>query len=186
MKKLAIFPLALLLALALFGCANNKGTNNTNGNAANDQNGNGVNTGVGESAHGTNDLTNDRNTMNNDHNGTNTAGNVERKIEVADDAADKIAAMKEVASANVLVTNKNAYVGVELKKDVKESEALKKKIADEVRRVHAEFNNVYVSFNPDVAKRFTEYGTKIRAGEPVEGFFEEFTTSIHRMFPEAK
>ncbi|MFC5603193.1 YhcN/YlaJ family sporulation lipoprotein [Sporosarcina koreensis] len=189
MKKLAIFPLSLLLILALVGCTTNRGTggtNTTNGNAANDHNRTGVNTtGVGESAHGTNGLTNDRNTMN-DHNGTNTTGNTERKVEVADDAADKIAALKEVERANVLVTDRNAYVGVELKKNVKESEALKKKIADEVRRVHTEFNNVYVSFNPDVVTRFTEYGNQIRAGKPVEGFFEEFTTSIHRMFPEAK
>ncbi|MCM3742955.1 YhcN/YlaJ family sporulation lipoprotein [Sporosarcina luteola] len=184
MKKRIIFPISLLLILALVGCAN-RGANNTNGNAVNDNNRATENTGVGESAHGTNDLTNDQNNMNG-HNGTNTAGNTERKVEVADDAADKIASMKEVERANVLVTDRNAYVGVELKKDVKESEQLKKKIADEVRRVHSEFNNVYVSFNPDVATRFTEYGNQIRAGEPVEGFYEEFTTGIHRMFPEAK
>lgn len=193
MKKLSIFPLSLLLILVLVGCATNKGTNNTNGNAANDQNRAVENTGVGETARGTNDLQTDQNrmnngqnTMNNDHLNQNTTGNTERKVEVADDAADKIAALKEVERANVLVTDRNAYVGVELKKDVKESEALKKKIADEVRNVHSEFNNVYVSFNPDVAKRFTEYGNQIRAGEPVEGFFDEFTTSINRMFPEAK
>jgi len=209
MKKLSIFPLSLLLILVLVGCATNRGTNNTNGNAANDQNRavESTNTGVGERASGTNALengrnamTNDRNamtndqntlnnhqnTLNNEHFNQNTTGNTERKIEVADDAADKIAALKEVQRANVLVTNRNAYVGVELKKNIKESEALKKKIADEVRHVHSEFKNVYVSFNPDVAKRFTEYGNQIRAGEPVEGFFDEFTTSINRMFPEAR
>ncbi|MFS0687974.1 YhcN/YlaJ family sporulation lipoprotein [Sporosarcina sp. 179-K 8C2 HS] len=180
MKKLAIFPLSLLLVLALVGCANNKGTNNTNGNATNDHNGVTENTGVGESAHGNNG----NNNLVNDHN--NATNNGQSKVEVADDAADKIAAMNEVESANVLVTDRNAYVGVQLKKGTKEDEALKKKIADEVRRVHSEFNNVYVSFNPDVVKRFTEYGNQIRAGEPAEGFYNEFTTSINRMFPEAK
>lgn len=183
MNKLLMVPASLLLILSLVGCANNVGTNKTNENAANDHNRTVENVGVGESAHGTNDLHNDRNTLNNDLNKT---GNVERKVEVADDAADRIKALTEVSSAHVLVTDRNAYVGVELKKDVKETEKLKKKIADEVRSAHSEFNNVYVSFNPDVVKRFTEYGHQIRAGEPVEGFFEEFTTSINRMFPEAK
>lgn len=176
MKKLTIFSFSLLLMLALVGCANNNDTNSKNDNATNDNNGVTGNTGVGESAQGNNDVVND-------NNGTN---NGETKVEVADDAAEKITAMEEVSAANVLVTNQNAYVGVALKDDAKESEQLKKKIADEVRSVHSEFNNVYVSFNPDVAERFTEYGNQIRSGEPVEGFFEEFTTSINRMFPEAR
>lgn len=176
MKKLTIFPISLLLMLALVGCANNNDTNNTNGNATNDNNGATENTGVGESAQGNNDEVNDNNSTNNG----------ESKVEVADDAAEKITAMEEVSAANVLVTDQNAYVGVALKNDAEESEQLKEKIADEVRSVNSEFNNVYVSFNPDVAERFTEYGNQIRAGEPVEGFFEEFMTSINRMFPEAK
>lgn len=171
MKKLAI-SLSLLLMLAIVGCANNKDNNNTNGNTTNGNNNAAENTGVGESAQGNNDNT--------------TTNNGQSKVEVADDAAEKITAMEEVSAANVLVTDQNAYVGVALKEGVKENEDLKKKVADEVRRMHTNFNNVYVSFNPDVAERFTEYGNQIRAGEPAEGFFEEFTTSINRMFPEAK
>lgn len=174
MKKLANFPIAILLVLGLVGCANNNDTTNKTG--TNDNNAATENTGVGESAQGNNT----------GGNNTNTTTNGESKVEVADDAADKITAMEEVSSANVLVTDQNAYVGVVLKDGVKEDEQLKKKIADEVRQVHSEFNNVYVSFNPDVATRFTEYGNQIRSGEPVEGFFEEFMTSINRMFPEAK
>lgn len=175
MRKLAIFPISLLLTLSLIGCANTKDTTNKNGNATNDQNGTTENMGSGESANG-----------NNENNNNETNGNGKSNVEVADDAADKITAMEEVSSANVLVTDQNAYVGVVLKEGNKENKELKKKIADEVRRVHSEFNNVYVSFNPDVADRLTEYGNQIRSGEPVEGFIEEFTTSINRMFPEAK
>ena len=69
---------------------------------------------------------------------------------------------------------------------LRKPKTLKSKIADEVQSEHSEFKNVYVSFNPDVVERLTEYGNQIRAGEPVEGFFEEFTTSINRMFPESK
>lgn len=174
MKKLAVFPLSLLLIFSLAACANNNDTNN--GNGTNDQTNTSDHTTTGESATGSDDVNN--NDMTND--------NGKSKVEVADDAADKIAALDGVDSANVLVTNNNAYVGVVLNEGVEENDEMKNKIADEVRSVHSEFNNVYVSFNPDVADRFTEYGDQIRSGEPVEGFFEEVMTSIDRMFPEAK
>ncbi|MCG7342967.1 YhcN/YlaJ family sporulation lipoprotein [Sporosarcina sp. ACRSL] len=175
MKKLAVFPISLVLMLSLIGCAANRDTTHTQGSGTNSQS-NTDNNGTGESAAGTNNTNN-----NNAENGRN-----ESKVEVADDAADKIAAMNEVDSANVLVTDRNAYVGVVLKNGTTENEELKRKIADEVRSVRTDFNNVYVSFNPDVANRLTEYGNQIRSGEPVEGFFDEFTTGLNRMFPEAK
>ncbi|WP_432359166.1 YhcN/YlaJ family sporulation lipoprotein [Sporosarcina sp. UB5] len=175
MKKLVIFPLSALLMFVLVGCLNTQDANNSNGNDTNDNNRATENAGVGESAQGNNVL--------NDNN-TNNSG--QSKVEVADDAAEKITAMEEVSAANVLVTNRNAYVGVALNEGATESEELKTKIADEVRKVRSDFNNVYVSFNPDVADRLTEYGNQIRAGDPVEGFFEEFMTGINRMFPEAK
>ena len=176
MKRLAIFPLALLLIISLVGCANNNGTNNDNGNGTNDQNNTSDNTTTGESAGGANDV----------NNNDQTNDNGQSKVELADDAADKIAALDEVDSANALVTNNNAYVGVVLNEGIEENDELKNKVADEVRSVHSEFNNVYVSFNPDVANRLTEYGNQIRSGEPIEGFFDEFMTSIDRMFPESK
>ena len=111
---------------------------------------------------------------------------VNHKLEVADDVADKITKLEEVESANVIVTDNNAYVGVVLKEGVDGTEELENKIADEARKANADFNNVYVSTNPDFAKQFTEYGEKIRANKPVEGFFEEFSDSVKRVFPDAK
>lgn len=169
MKKITIFPIALFLTLSLMGCGSNKDTTNTENNGMTDQD-TMEDKGAGETDSSNNDLTT----------------NGESKVEVADDAAGKVAALDEVDSANVLVTNNNAYVGVVLNEGNEETDELKNKIADEVRTVNSDFNNVYVSFNPDVADRFTEYGDQIRAGEPVEGFFDEVMTSIDRMFPEAK
>ena len=167
MKKLAIVPAALLLILSLAGCANNDDANNTNGNG---------NTGADESANGTEQGSNNHDT-NNDS---------EAHVRVADDVAQKVSAMDEVEDAYVLVTEQNAFVGVLLKEGTTETDELKSKVADEVRSDNGDFNNVYVSFNPDVAARLTEYADQIRAGEPIEGFIEEFTTSINRMFPESK
>lgn len=113
-----------------------------------------------------------------------TTGTTEHKLELADDVADKIAKMKDVERAHVIVTNNNAYVGVELKKGVNASKELEDKIADEVR-AEKNFKNVYVSTNPDFAKEFAGYREKITANEPVEGFFEQFTATVNRVFPHA-
>ena len=52
--------------------------------------------------------------------GTNHAnGNEGHKVELADDVADKITGMEEVKSANVFVTDNNAYVAVDLKEGSK-------------------------------------------------------------------
>ncbi|MBO0588492.1 YhcN/YlaJ family sporulation lipoprotein [Sporosarcina sp. E16_8] len=107
------------------------------------------------------------------------------KLAVADDVADKLVKMEEVESANVIVTDTNAYVAVVLKEGAEGSEVTENKIADEVRSANATFKNVYVSMNPDFVKQMNEYGTKIRANEPVEGFFTEFSDAMKRVFPDA-
>lgn len=109
----------------------------------------------------------------------------DQKVELADDVSDKIVGMEEVESANVFVTDNNAYVAVVLKNCTNATEELETKIADEARATNADFKNVYVSTNPDFSKEFTDYGDKIRAGEPVEGFFEEFSDTVKRVFPDA-
>jgi spore cortex protein len=113
----------------------------------------------------------------------NNEGN--HKLAVADDVADKIVEMEEVKSANVIVTDTNAYVAVVLKEGANGSETTEDKIADEVRSTNATFKNVYVSMNPDFVKQMNDYGTKIRANEPVEGFFTEFSDAMKRVFPDA-
>ena len=172
-----MFPLSLLLVFSLMGC----GTKDDDKNTANDSTVNDKNT--------TTDTTNNDNAVDENNDNGMSGGNngtTNSNVEVADDAAEKITAMDEVDSSNVLVTDNNAYVGVVLKEGNEETDELKQKISDEVRKVHSEFDNVYISFNPDVAQSLTDYGDQIRAGDPVEGFFEEFADSIDRMFPEAK
>ncbi|MFF2755537.1 YhcN/YlaJ family sporulation lipoprotein [Psychrobacillus sp. NPDC058041] len=166
MGKIIQISITLLLISSLVGCGTHKTANNTPT----------TETPVGSSATTTTKET----VTNTDVNQNNTD-----KLELADDVATKITEMKEVESASVIVTNKNAYVAVTLKKDVNDSEALETKIADQARATNANFNNVYVSTNPDLAKQFTEYGEKIRANEPVSGFFKEFSDTIKRVFPDA-
>jgi len=115
----------------------------------------------------------------------NVDKNNNQKVEVADDIADKIVEMEEVESANVIVTDTNAYVAVVLKEGAEGSETTENKVADEVRSANSSFKNVYVSMNPDFVKQMDDYGTKIREDKPVEGFFEEFSDAMMRVFPDA-
>lgn len=142
----------------------------------------------------------------------------DRKLEVAQDAADRIMELDGVESANVIITDQNAYAAVVLDGDPVDNDEtdtntsdtentdtnedagmnndndspeqmlspdLEDKIADKVREANDEIENVYVSLNPDFVERMTGYVDQINAGEPVEGFFGEFTEAIQRVFPDA-
>ncbi len=174
MKKMLRIPMTLLLIFLLVGCGTTKKDDN---NVANNDQGANVETNT------TDKKVNEDNTDNNASNDMNATN--DHKIEVADQVADDVAGMEEVESANVLVTNANAYVAVVLKEGVEGTEEMENKIAEHVRKGNQDFNNVYVSTNPDFVKQTTDYGEKIRAGEPVEGFFEEFSDAVRRVFPDA-
>lgn len=172
MNKIIQISVTLLLVSSLVGCGTNKTANNTKTD---------VNKTTTETPAGPSTTTTTNETTTN----TDVNQNNANKLELADDVAAKITEMNEVESASVLVTNNNAYVAATLKKGVSDSEALETKIADQARATNANFNNVYVSTNPDLAKQFNEYGQKIKAHEPVEGFFKEFSDTIKRVFPDA-
>lgn len=110
------------------------------------------------------------------------------KMEVADKAADRIAELDEVRTANVIVTNRNAYVAFVLK-DGEKGEVTDKtenKIADQVRKTDSDIRDVFVSSNPDFVERMKDYGKRIKEGDPIEGLFEEFTETVRRVFPNAR
>ncbi|QTL51029.1 MULTISPECIES: YhcN/YlaJ family sporulation lipoprotein [Priestia] len=110
------------------------------------------------------------------------------RLEVADEAADRIAKLDEVDSANVIVTNQNAYVAVVLQDGTigEVTDRLEKKIADQVRATDPDIRDVFVSSNPDFVNRMKDYGNKINKGAPVKGLFEEFTETVRRVFPNAR
>lgn len=109
----------------------------------------------------------------------------DNRIAVADNAAKKIVALREVDQANVLVTDNNAYVAAKLEVNAgnKLERNVEKKISDLVKSTDRNIDNVYVSVNPDFYTRTTSYANDIRNGHPVAGFFDEFNTLIQRIFP---
>lgn len=129
---------------------------------------------------------------------------------MAEDAADKVAELEEVDRATVLVTDNNAYVAVVLNNndgtgtdnnnndndtttdtnnataEDELSKELEDKVAEKVREVNQDIENVYVSLNPEFVERMNDYQTRINEGEPIEGFFEEFGEAVRNVFPDAR
>lgn len=160
----------MLLIGLLTACGMNNNDDEGTNNGTNNATDTGANNGATNGGTGNNGATNDTEAQ---------------EVEVADEVADKITEMEEVESASVLVTDNNAYVAVELSEGTEETEEIKTKISDAAKAENADFNNVYVSANPDFALQFRDYGDRIRANEPVEGFFDEFAETVDRVFPDA-
>lgn len=118
----------------------------------------------------------------------NDVGTDTSRMRVADRAADKVTDLKEVDSANVIVSYNNAYVAAKLEPGAgnRLSTDVKNKIAKAVKSVDRNIDNVYVSTNPDFYDRMNTYAQDIRNGKPISGFFYQFTDTIRRIFPEAK
>ncbi|MGG3197573.1 YhcN/YlaJ family sporulation lipoprotein [Priestia aryabhattai] len=115
----------------------------------------------------------------------NVDNNNQSRLEVADKAADRIAKLNEVDTANVIVTNGNAYVAVVLKNEANAevTDPLKKKISDQVKATDRDIRDVYVSSDPDFVNRMEDYGNRINEDATRNGLFEDFTETVRRVFP---
>jgi YhcN/YlaJ family sporulation lipoprotein len=112
--------------------------------------------------------------------------NEKSRFRVADQAANKIADMREIDTANVVATDDNAYVAVKLANGQKLTNGLENRISKKVKSVDRDIDNVYVSANPDFYNHMRGYANDIRTGKPVSGFFNEFSQTIQRVFPDRK
>jgi YhcN/YlaJ family sporulation lipoprotein len=132
---------------------------------------------------------NDRTANNaNIQNVANRNNNNDTRMQVADKAQDKIENLSEIRHANVIVTNRNAYVAVVLDDDSKGEvrKDVENKISDQVKSTDDNIRNVFVSSNPDFVDRMGDYGDKIQSGKPIRGLFEEFNEMVQRIFPNAR
>ncbi|MBP3041119.1 YhcN/YlaJ family sporulation lipoprotein [Bacillaceae bacterium Marseille-Q3522] len=189
MKKTSLAAVVFSL-ISLVGCANND--NNFNDTGYRNRDGGNITRINDRDADDNRPVRNfTRNVENEDVNfrGTNVndrpGNNEEPRMEIADTAADKVAALPEVDQANVIVTDNNAYVAASLTNRANRelSQETERKIADTVKSVDGDIDNVYVSVNPDLFDRFNNYAEDIRQGRPVDGFFDEFSETIRRVFP---
>ncbi|MGG4551312.1 YhcN/YlaJ family sporulation lipoprotein [Paenibacillus humicus] len=113
--------------------------------------------------------------------------NVDNRIRIAQQAADKITQIPGVLKANVLVTQKNAYVAATL--DTNQGQltpGIESRIAQQVKETDPTIKNVYVSTNPDFVEHVNRYVSDVAQGRPVSGFFKEFSDMVQRIFPNAQ
>lgn len=194
MKKWSLFVVAAVMSIVLVGCGTTKKEPetkedlNTNTNMTTD------NDAVNE------DTNDDRGTGDTDR--TDNTGDGDRRLDVADDVADKVAELDEVDHANVILTGDAAYVAIETNKgqthtegadsdadsdvDSQISKELESKVGNKVREAKSDVDQVYVSLDPDFVDRMSDYRTRIDEGEPIEGFFDEFGEAMRDMFPNAR
>ncbi len=166
MKKTTLIMLIFVVAIFTMGCGSKKVTETPKDNTP---------------IENSNEATPEGNTDKGKPEGTSA----DTKVEAADEAADKIAELPDVESATVLVTDENAYVAVVMSdKAVTETTTeLENQVTEKVKSTDASVENVYVSVNPDFVERLQGYREKVDSGEPIEGFFEEFSEAMERVFP---
>lgn len=154
--------------------AGNNAGNNMGNNRMGNNNGLNGNNGVGNNnINGNNGIGNNVNNNNNDN------------MRLADDIADRVADMKQVNDATVLLNNRNAFVAVDMSgdKEGRLTNDLKDQITNKVRDTDANINNVYVSADADFFDRVGQYADDVRDGEPIQGLVDEITETIRRVFP---
>ena len=127
----------------------------------------------------------DRDGVNNWADYQSADGHNNTRMEVAQYIADQLVAIDPIQTANVLLTDRNAYVAVTTKngQDVETIQQLKTQIADKVHTIKPEIRNVYVSSNPDFVARVNGFVQDLQAGKPMQGLLNEFNTLVQRIFP---
>ncbi|NOV01607.1 YhcN/YlaJ family sporulation lipoprotein [Paenibacillus planticolens] len=111
----------------------------------------------------------------------------DNQIQIAKQASDQIVKLNGVKQANVLVTGKNAYVAAITNSNQGQLTAdMEHQIAQQVRATDPNIQKVYVSTNPEFVDRVNKYVSDVRLGHPISGFFQEFTETVKRVFPNAR
>lgn len=89
--------------------------------------------------------------------------------------------------AFAFVVGDNAYVAIEQRSAGKTTLGLqdKNKISASVKRLDKHIKTVYVSANPDAYARFQSFTRDMSAGRPVSAVWDNFRTTITRVFPTA-
>ena len=128
------------------------------------------------------------NVMNVRNDNRNNVGTNQSKMRIADKAANKVTDLSEVDRANIIVTDNNAFVAAKLDPSSRNelTTDIENKISRAVKSVDSDIDNVYVSVNPDFYDQMNDYANDIRNGRPVSGFFNEFSDTITKVFPNAR
>lgn len=129
------------------------------------------------------DTTNSLGNPNLNFTNTNT-DNTRTGLRVAKEAEDNVQNLDEVKRAVIIVTNRNAYVGVVMVNDF-EGELypyVEDQIAQQVRAANASIQNVYISTNRDFVRQMKKYRGQIQNGRAADDLNGGFNTMVDRVF----
>ncbi|SDO77640.1 sporulation lipoprotein, YhcN/YlaJ family [Paenibacillus sp. yr247] len=115
-----------------------------------------------------------------------TTKNANQKFVVAEQSASQLTKVPGVRQANVLVTDRTAYVAVVLDKNLSLTADLENQISTQVKSVDPAIDKVYVSVNPDFVGRVNTYVSEVRSGRPISGLVNELSDVVYRLFPKAR
>ncbi|TDY43456.1 YhcN/YlaJ family sporulation lipoprotein [Alicyclobacillus sacchari] len=106
-------------------------------------------------------------------------------MQIAQKISDDLVRSGYAKQAVTFVAGDTAYVALQQAHPATTNEGLKDKqaISHRVRRMNPQIRTVYVSANPDVYTRFQSFAKDLAAGRPVQAVWNNFQTSISRMFP---
>jgi YhcN/YlaJ family sporulation lipoprotein len=104
-------------------------------------------------------------------------------LRVVDEAEENVQNLDEVKSANIIVSNRNAYVGVVMDDDFHGElyPYLEDQIAQQIRDADASIQNVYISSHPDFVRQMNHYRDQLQNGRK-DGMNGGFNEMVHRFF----
>jgi YhcN/YlaJ family sporulation lipoprotein len=115
---------------------------------------------------------------------TNNNRNNNARLQVADQAEERVEKLGEVKHTNIIVRNRDAYVGVEMDDDFhgEVTPLIEDQISILVRETDSSIRNVYVSSNSEFVKQMGHYSSRIRSNRRETGLSEDFSKLVHRRF----
>jgi YhcN/YlaJ family sporulation lipoprotein len=105
-------------------------------------------------------------------------------LRVVDEAEENVQNLDEVKRANIIVSNRTAYVGVVMDDDFHGElyPYIEDQIAQQVRDADAAIQSVYISSNRDFVRQMSQYRDQIQNGRKAEGMNGGFNKMVHRFF----
>src|SRR3954453_8779643 len=170
MKAIKQILFCLLIGTLVTGCnMKDAGRETDQHGEVNNRNSGGLNIG--------NSLGNPNFTFTNISNNTN---HTHSGLHIENEAEDKVENLPEVKQANIIVSNRNAYVAVEMDDDFhgEMSPFVEDQMAQQVRKADVNIQNVYISSNRDFVRQMRQYRDDIQNGRPTTKINDGFNTMV--------
>lgn len=133
-----------------------------------------------------NDMKENDNTKNNITNENITKDTTDGDLyQRATKIADEVAKIEGIKSANVVISDERALIGVDIENTAegKITDELKSKVESTAKKADKEIKTVAVSADPDVFNRLSNIGTGIKEGKPLSEFGTEIEEIFRRIMP---